>query len=96
MVRAVVLAAGEGTRMRSLLSKLLHLAPLSSQALVKFAVNACVKTGIERIMIVVGYQAEKLRFTLGEGFEYVHQEKRLGTGDALKQVVLLLRLTCPH
>jgi len=90
-VIAVVLAAGEGTRMRSTLSKLLHLRPLSSQALVRFAVNACVESGIERTVVVVGHQAEEVKSTLGEGFEYVYQEKRLGTGDALKQAVSLLR-----
>lgn len=90
-VRAVVLAAGEGTRMRSTLSKLLHLHPISSQALVRFAVNACVESGIERTVVVVGYQAEELKSALGEGFEYVYQEKRMGTGDALKRAVSLLR-----
>lgn len=90
-VRAVVLAAGEGTRMRSTLSKLLHLHPISSQALVRFAVNACVESGIGRTVVVVGYQAEELKSALGEGFEYVYQEKRMGTGDALKRAVSLLR-----
>ena len=89
-VRAVVLAAGKGARMRSTLSKLLHLHPVSSQALVKFAVNACVESGIGKTIVVVGYQAEKVRSALGEGFEYVYQEERLGTGDALKQAVSLL------
>lgn len=90
-VRAVVLAAGEGTRMRSTLSKLLHLHPISSQALVRFTVNACVESGIGRTIVVVGHQAEELKSALGEGFEYVYQEKRMGTGDALKQAISLLR-----
>ncbi len=58
-VRAVVLAAGEGTRMRSTLSKLLHLHPISSQALVRFTVNACLESGIKKTIVVVGYQAEE-------------------------------------
>jgi len=90
-VVAVVLAAGEGTRMRSTLSKLLRLHPISSQALVRFAVNACVESGIKKTIVVVGYQAEEIKSTLGEGFEYVYQEKRLGTGHALKQAVPLLK-----
>jgi len=89
-VRAVVLAAGEGTRMKSTLSKLLHLHPISSQALVRFAVNACVESGIGKTIVVVGHQAEKVKSILGERFEYVYQEKRLGTGDALRQAVSLL------
>ena len=90
-VRAVVLAAGEGTRMRTTLSKLLHLHPISSQALVRFTVNACLESGIGKTIVVVGYQAEEIKSTLGEGFEYVYQEKRLGTGDALKQAISFLR-----
>jgi len=88
-VKAVVLAAGEGTRMRSRLTKLLH--PLRYQALVKFPVNACVESGIGEIIIVVGHQADKIRSTLGDGFTYVYQGKRLGTGDALKQAAPLLK-----
>ncbi|GAH48131.1 unnamed protein product, partial [marine sediment metagenome] len=90
-VRAVVLAAGEGTRMKSKLSKLLHLHPISSQALLKFTVDACLESGIERTIVVVGHQAEEVKSTLGEGFDYVYQEKRLGTGDALKQAISLLK-----
>ena len=90
-VRAVVLAAGEGTRMRSTLSKLLHLHPISSQALVGFAVRACTESGIKRTIVVVGHQAEKIKAALGKEVEYVSQEKRLGTGDALKQAVSFLR-----
>lgn len=83
-----MLAAGEGTRMKSNLSKLAH--SLGSQTLVQFTVDACIKSGISKIIIVVGYQAEKIRSILGEGFEYVYQRKRLGTGHALKQAAPLL------
>jgi len=88
-VKAVILAAGEGTRMKSRLSKLLH--PLRYQALVKFPVNACVESGIGEVILVVGHQAEKIKSVLGDGFTYVYQKKRLGTGDALKQAVPLLK-----
>lgn len=87
-VCAVVLAAGKGTRMRSGLIKLAH--PLSSQPLVKFAVNACVDSGVGRIIVVVGYQADKIKSILGEKFEYVYQERRLGTGDAVRRAASLL------
>ncbi len=86
--RAVVLAAGEGTRMNSEVIKLAH--TLTYQALVEFAVDACARSGIGRTILVVGHQAERIRSILGEGFDYVYQEKRLGTGDALKQAIPLL------
>ncbi len=87
-VCAVVLAAGKGTRMRSGLIKLAH--PLNSEPLVKFAVNACVDSGVGRIIVVVGYQADKIKSILGEKFEYVYQERCLGTGDALRRAASLL------
>jgi len=88
-VRAVVLAAGEGTRMKSPLSKLLH--QIDYQELVKFPVNACVESGVGKIVVVVGHQKDKVKSVLGNNFEYVYQEKRRGTGDALKQAIPLLK-----
>lgn len=88
-VRAVVLAAGEGTRMRSPLTKLLH--RVDYQELVKFPVNACVESGIGKIIVVVGHQADKVKSVLGNNFKYAYQEKRRGTGDALKQAIPLLK-----
>ena len=88
-VKAVILAAGEGTRMDSPLSKLIHHAYY--QSLVEFPARACMESGIGETIVVVGYQADKVRDILGEKFTYVHQEKRVGTGDALRQAVPLLR-----
>ncbi len=96
MVRAAVLAAGEGTRIRSTLSKLFHLHPISSKALVGFAVRNCIESGIRKPIIIVGHQAEELRFASGKESEYIYQEKELSTGDVLKQVVLLLGVTRRH
>ena len=88
-VTAVILAAGESKRMRSSLSKLLH--SIGHRSLVEFPVESCVKSGIGRIIVVVGHQSEKIKSILGEGFEYVYQEKRLGTGDAVRKAVPLLK-----
>ena len=88
-VKAVILAAGEGTRMRSPLSKLIH--HVYYQSLVEFPVRACIESGIGETIVVVGYQADKVKAILGEKFTYLYQKKRLGTGDALRQAVPLLR-----
>lgn len=88
-VKAVILAAGEGTRMRSPLSKLIHHAYY--QSLVEFPARACIESGIGETIVVVGYQADKVKGILGGKFTYVYQKKRLGTGDALRQAVPLLR-----
>lgn len=88
-VKAVILAAGEGTRMKSPLSKLIH--HVYYQSLVEFPARACIESGIGETIVVVGHQAEKIRGILGEKFTYLYQKKRLGTGDALRQAVPLLR-----
>jgi len=88
-VKAVILAAGEGTRMKSPLSKLIH--HVYYQSLVEFPARACIESGIGETIVVVGYQADKVRGILGEKFTYVYQKKRLGTGDALRQAIPLLR-----
>ena len=88
-VKAVILAAGEGTRMKSPLSKLIH--HVYYQSLVEFPARACIESGIGETIVVVGHQADKIRGILGEKFTYLYQKKRLGTGDALRQAVPLLR-----
>jgi len=84
-VTAVILAAGESKRMRSEVSKLLH--RLGRRCLVEFPAEACFKAGVERIIVVVGHQSDKIKEILGSGYEYIYQEKRLGTGDALRRVI---------
>jgi len=56
---AVILAAGEGTRMRSRLAKVLH--PLLGQPLVHYPVDLCLRLGAKRVLVVVGAQAATAR-----------------------------------
>ncbi len=88
-VTAVILAAGESKRMKSSLSKLLH--SLGHRSLVEFPVDSCIKSGIGKIIVVVGHQSEEIRYVLGEDLEYVYQEKRLGTGDAVRRATPFLK-----
>jgi len=62
-VKAVILAAGESTRMKSDLTKLLH--RLGKKALVEFPAGACRECGIKDVIVVVGYQADKVISVLG-------------------------------
>ncbi|RLE06639.1 UDP-N-acetylglucosamine diphosphorylase [Candidatus Aerophobetes bacterium] len=88
-VKAVILAAGESKRMKSGLTKLLH--RLGRKALVEFPAGACKECGIKDVIVVVGYQADRVISVLGNSFTYIYQEKRLGTGDALKKALPLLK-----
>lgn len=77
----IVLAAGKGTRMKSRLLKVLH--PLGGKPILSHIMDT-IQPLAERKMIVVGYQAHMVEESLSrEGFSFIHQERQLGTGDAL-------------
>jgi len=77
----VVLAAGEGTRMRSATPKVLH--PLCGRALVLWPVLAAREAGAERIVVVDG-PMRLLEPVLPAGVEIAVQHEQRGTGDAVK------------
>ena len=80
---AVILAAGKGERMRSSRPKVLH--PLAGRPMIRYVVDAVRAAGFERPIIVVGRGGAEVREVLGDGFLYVEQRRRLGTGHALRQ-----------
>ena len=85
---AVILAAGQGTRMRSKLQKVLH--PVAGLPMVAHVLAALADTGVSRAVLVVGRNADRVRGALGERVEYVEQEPQLGTGHAVAQARPLL------
>ncbi|WP_379164022.1 bifunctional UDP-N-acetylglucosamine diphosphorylase/glucosamine-1-phosphate N-acetyltransferase GlmU [Paenibacillus sp. sgz5001063] len=85
---AVVLAAGQGKRMKSKLYKVLH--PVCGKPMVGHVLDTVKATGCQRTVVVVGHGAEKVKAYVGENAEYVLQETQLGTGHAVKQAKDLL------
>jgi bifunctional UDP-N-acetylglucosamine pyrophosphorylase/glucosamine-1-phosphate N-acetyltransferase len=79
---AIVLAAGEGTRMRSSLSKVAH--QILGVPMVRFVVDSVHAAGIARVVTVVGHHAEVVSAIVSDT-EIAHQERRLGTGDAVSR-----------
>jgi bifunctional UDP-N-acetylglucosamine pyrophosphorylase/glucosamine-1-phosphate N-acetyltransferase len=80
----IILAAGLGTRMKSGLAKALH--PLAGRPLVQHVLDAASGTAPERIVVVLGHQAEKVREAIGRyAPETVLQQEQLGTGHAVAQ-----------
>jgi len=83
---AVVLAAGEGTRMRSRVPKVLH--PLCGRPMLLHVIDTLVELPLERIVVVVGHQSETVTKTLQNELvtdipvEFVEQRVPRGTGDA--------------
>ena len=80
---AVVLAAGQGTRMKSDLYKVLH--PVCGKSMVAHVIDNIGKLGTDRIVTIVGHGAEKVEETLGDKSEYVLQQEQLGTAHAVQQ-----------
>lgn len=80
---AIILAAGEGTRMKSRHPKVAH--KLLDKPLVWWPVNAARKAGADRIVVVVGHGADEVRaiFANDSDVECVEQAERLGTGHAM-------------
>ncbi len=85
-INAIVLAAGEGTRMKSRHPKVAH--KLLDKPLVWWSVDAARKAGADRIIVVVGNGADEVRaiFADAEDVECVEQAERLGTGHAVRCV----------
>lgn len=84
---AVVLAAGEGTRMRSARPKPLHL--LCGRPMVLHVLDALAEIEVTRVVVVVGHGAERVTKTLHEQapagitLDFVEQRVQRGTGDAV-------------
>ncbi len=85
----VILAAGQGTRMKSNLPKVLH--SLLGRPMAWYALEAVRQVTGDRPVMVIGHGADQVRQALGDQAEYVLQEPQLGTGHAVMQAEPLLR-----
>lgn len=82
-LRAVILAAGKGTRMKSDLPKVVH--TIEGKCMVDYAIEAAKGAGAEEICLVLGYKHEVVRESIAnKDTAYVLQEEQLGTGHAVK------------
>lgn len=80
----IILAAGEGKRMKSSLPKVLH--PVGGLPMIRHVVRTARTLKPDRIVVVVGTGKERIRKALdGHGIRFVEQSRRLGTGHAVLQ-----------
>ncbi|CAI9389732.1 bifunctional UDP-N-acetylglucosamine diphosphorylase/glucosamine-1-phosphate N-acetyltransferase GlmU [Niallia sp. Sow4_A1] len=80
---AVILAAGQGTRMKSKLYKVLH--PVCGKPMVQHVVDQVEKLQVDSIVTVIGHGSEKVKAQLGNSVNYVYQQEQLGTAHAVIQ-----------
>jgi bifunctional UDP-N-acetylglucosamine pyrophosphorylase/glucosamine-1-phosphate N-acetyltransferase/UDP-N-acetylglucosamine pyrophosphorylase len=80
---AVVMAAGKGTRMKSDLPKVLY--PVLERPMIEYVLDALEKSGIGKIIVVVGYRSDLVRETLAhrKNLIFTEQTEQLGTGHAV-------------
>jgi bifunctional UDP-N-acetylglucosamine pyrophosphorylase / glucosamine-1-phosphate N-acetyltransferase len=88
-VTAVLLAAGQGTRMKSSLPKVLH--PLCGKPMLWHVLEALKSAATEKPVVIVGHGSEEVTGYLGDSALTVLQEPQLGTGHAAMQAEAVLK-----
>ncbi len=80
----VILAAGQGTRMKSTRPKVIH--ELAGKPLLQHVVDASLALEPEQVIAVIGHGADQVQDVMqGQGVTFVEQREQLGTGHALAQ-----------
>lgn len=95
MLKAIILAAGKGTRMKSEKPKVVH--KVLEKPMVYYSIEAARKAGCEQICVIVGYKSDEVKESISEAYRnetgaeellgsisYVYQKEQLGTGHAVK------------
>jgi bifunctional UDP-N-acetylglucosamine pyrophosphorylase/glucosamine-1-phosphate N-acetyltransferase len=82
-ITAIILAAGQGTRMKSSRPKVLH--EILGRPMIAYLLDTLKEVGVEDIVVVVGHQAEAVQAALKDyQLRFVVQEPQLGTGHAVQ------------
>lgn len=81
----IILAAGQGTRMKSSLPKILH--PLGGKAMVHHVIDVALSLDPSQVIVVVSPTLDQDRVRGGRDIDVVIQEEPLGTGDAVKSAL---------
>lgn len=79
----VVLAAGEGKRMKSEKSKVVF--KVAGKEMVNRVIDEAVKAGVNKACVVVGHKADMVMAAVGDRAQFVTQTEQLGTGHAVMQ-----------
>ena len=81
-LKAVILAAGKGTRMKSDLPKVVH--TVNGKPMVEYVIEAAKGAGADEVCLVVGYKSDIVKENVTSKVEYAMQTQQLGTGHAAK------------
>lgn len=89
MNNAVILAGGQGKRMKAPIPKPMF--KVLGEPMLEWVLGACEGAGLGRVCVVTGYEAEQILDYLDDRCETVYQARRLGTGHAVMQAEAFLR-----
>ena len=80
-MKAIILAAGEGKRMKSDLPKVLH--TVAGKPMLHCVIDSCKEAGIDDIVVVVGKGGKEVQKATPSSVKFVWQDEQLGTGHAV-------------
>lgn len=83
--RVIILAAGEGSRMRSQKPKVLH--QVCGETILDYVIAVSKASGISEIGVIIGFQAEQVKASLSPEIATYFQQEQLGTGHAVIQAL---------
>ena len=81
MRKAIILAAGKGTRMKSAHPKVVH--KVCGKEMVNHVIDSAKNAGVDSVIAVLGHGIDKVKSVLNEGTKTVVQKEQLGTGHAV-------------
>ena len=82
-LKVIILAGGQGTRMKSKIPKVLH--KVLDRTMIDYVIEASNEVNADDIMVIVGHQSAMVKAVLGSDIKYRYQKQQLGTGHAVMQ-----------
>ena len=84
-LKVVILAGGQGTRMKSKIPKVLH--KVLDRTMIDYVIEASNDINADDIMVIVGHQSAMVKSVIGSDVKYAYQKEQLGTGHAVMQAL---------
>lgn len=84
-LKVIILAGGQGTRMKSKIPKVLH--KVLDKTMIDYVIEASREINAEDIMVIVGHQSAMVKSIIGNDVKYAYQKEQLGTGHAVTKAL---------
>lgn len=91
-LKVIILAAGQGTRMKSKVPKVLH--KVLDKTMVDYVIDAVKEVGADDSCVIVGHQSAMVKAMIGDRVKFAVQKEQLGTGHAVMQAGDFIKDDC--